>query len=122
MSVPSASSSVEHWAYQVQSPLREPAQIRELASGQGRSLPAGDAWGEMLQEFEAEQPTDEDEFDPESEFEAYDGFEPSTEADAYEGEAFGEGDDFRRLVLQMRLAQNEALLGWLSTTRARVGS
>lgn len=28
-----------------------------------------------------------------------------------------EGDDFRRLVLEMRLAQNEALLGWLNSAR-----
>ncbi len=33
-----------------------------------------------------------------------------------------ERDDFRRLVLQMRLAQNEALLSWLSSTRSGVAA
>jgi len=32
-------------------------------------------------------------------------------------QASGERDEFRRLVLQMRLAQNEALLNWLATAR-----
>lgn len=31
-----------------------------------------------------------------------------------------EHDDFRRLVLEMRLAQNEALLGWLNAAREQV--
>ena len=35
-------------------------------------------------------------------------------------QAAEESDDFRRLVLEMRLAQNEALLGWLHATREQV--
>jgi DNA-binding PadR family transcriptional regulator len=35
-----------------------------------------------------------------------------------QAQAASEPDDFRRLVLEMRLAQNEALLNWLSVARA----
>ena len=66
---------VEHWAYRTPSPFRDPAEIRELSSGQARpDLPA---WGE-------------DEFDVEAEFEAYDELDPTTEADAFEDGFFEE--------------------------------
>jgi PadR family transcriptional regulator AphA len=35
-------------------------------------------------------------------------------------QAMDETDDFRRLVMEMRLAQNEALLGWLNAAREQV--
>ena len=74
MSTPSGAGTVEHgvehWAYQAPSPLRDPAEIRELSSRPARTADLG-AWGE-------------DEFDVEAEFEAYDELDPTTETEAFE--------------------------------------
>lgn len=41
--------------------------------------------------------------------------------DSLEGQLAEETDDFRRLVLQMRLAQNQALVAWLRNATTLVG-
>jgi hypothetical protein len=83
MTSPPVVPSVEHWSFQVDSPFRGPAEIRELA---GRSRPvsadAGSAEGEdVLGEGLAQ---------AEEEFEAYDEYEPGSEADAYDEAEFAE--------------------------------
>jgi hypothetical protein len=67
---------VEHWNFQVDSPFRAPAEIRELASTarrDGVDLPSGvgGSWAEMGDVFGEDLALAEDEF------EAYDEFEPS---------------------------------------------
>lgn len=77
MTSPPVMSSVEHWSFQVDSPFRGPAEIRELAAGGSRpaavdvGLADEGVFGEDLAQAEEE-------------FEAYDEFEPSSEADAYD--------------------------------------
>jgi hypothetical protein len=38
--------------------------------------------------------------------------------DSLESQLAGETDDFRRLVIQMRLAQNQAMVAWLRDATA----
>ena len=76
MTSPPVTSSVEHWSFQVDSPFRGPAEIRELA---GRSRPAAVNVG-----LADEGVFGEDLAQAEEEFEAYDELEPSSEADAYD--------------------------------------
>jgi hypothetical protein len=76
MTPPPVTSSVEHWSFQVDSPFRGPAEIRELAAG--RSRPAADVG------LVEEGVFGEDLAQAEEEFEAYDELEPSSEADAYD--------------------------------------
>lgn len=74
MPSPPATSPVEHWTFQVDSPFRGPSEIRELAGRPPSTSPGVD-------------PETEDvfgELSGEDEFEAYDEVEPSSEADAYE--------------------------------------
>ena len=77
MTSPPVTSSVEHWSFQVDSPFRGPAEIRELAAGGSRpaavdvGLADEGVFGEDLAQAEEE-------------FEAYDELEPSSEADAYD--------------------------------------
>jgi D-alanyl-D-alanine carboxypeptidase len=77
MTSPPVTSPVEHWSFQVDSPFRGPAEIRELAAGGSRPAAANvgpadeGVFGEDLAQAEEE-------------FEAYDELEPSSEADAYD--------------------------------------
>ncbi len=80
---PPVTSAVEHWSFQVDSPFRGPAEIRELAGRPYTDL-AGEAPVESL--------FGEDLAQAEDEFEAYDEYEPSTEAEAYDEADLGEAD------------------------------
>ena len=86
MTSPPVASPVEHWAFQVDNPLRPPAEIRELAGSSRAAVEAGASpWLETEDLFFGE-----DLSQAEDEFEAYDASEPSSEADAYEGSELAE--------------------------------
>jgi hypothetical protein len=82
---------VEHWNFQVDSPFRAPAEIRELASTaqrDGVDLPSGvgSSWVEMGDVFGEDLALAEDEF------EAYDELEATREDEAYDEAELTEAD------------------------------
>ena len=82
---------VEHWSFQVDSPFRAPAEIRELANASHRNggdlrPTRGGSWDEMEDVFGEDLALAEDEF------EAYDELEATREDEAYDEAELSEAD------------------------------